>query len=72
MLDVAALYVEQGYIDKSLFMQEWGTVYSALKQCVETLIAQRSDRPYYTWSWPHFQAMAIEAQKTVPPQTNHA
>jgi hypothetical protein len=24
MLDVAALYVERGYIDKQLFMEEWG------------------------------------------------
>jgi len=28
MLDVAALYVERGYVDKSLFVDEWGSVYS--------------------------------------------
>ena len=69
MLDVAALYVEQGYIDKSLFIQEWGTVYSALKQPTEILVAYRADRPYHTWSWPHLQTMAMEAQRTVTPRS---
>ena len=62
MLDVAALYVERGYIDKSLFMSEWSTVYLELREKFLMLIAERakSDRSYM-WSWPHFRTLADEA-----------
>src|SRR6185437_15728065 len=28
VLDIAALYVERGYLDEQLFMQEWGLAYA--------------------------------------------
>lgn len=69
MLDVAGLYVEQGYVDKSLFIQEWGSVYSALHEGPMKLIAERAVRgpSYHTWSWPHFQALASEVHGMVLP-----
>jgi hypothetical protein len=69
MLDVAGLYVEQDYIDKPLFIQEWGSVYSALQEGLTQLIAERGvrDPAYHTWSWPHFQALANEVHGTVSP-----
>ena len=64
MLDIAALYVERGYIDKSLFMEEWSSVYAGLKESVVMLVMERAkSNPSYMWSWPHFQALANEAHK---------
>lgn len=31
MLDITALYAEQGYIDREIFMQEWGFVYASIR-----------------------------------------
>jgi hypothetical protein len=63
MLDVAALYVKQGYIDKQLFMEEWGTLYLSLREKFLILLAERAktDNRSYMWSWPHFQALADDA-----------
>lgn len=62
MMDVAALYVEHGYIDKKLFMQEWGALYSTLREKFMIILRERaSTGQSYTWMWPHFQALADDA-----------
>jgi hypothetical protein len=63
MLDVAALYVEHRYIDKSLFMGEWGSVYGRILEPAQYFIADRDERSPTNshGSWPHFQALAREA-----------
>lgn len=68
MLDVAALYVERGYISRSLFVEEWGSVYSSLKGNVEWFIEGREliDREHLTWTWPHFRVLADEISKLSP------
>jgi hypothetical protein len=68
MLDVAALYVERGFIDRSLFVAEWGDVYSGLQKASAMLVAQRAHRSstYSTWSWPHFQRLASEINGSIP------
>jgi hypothetical protein len=62
MLDVAALYVERGYIDKSLFVGEWGSVYGRIRDPARYFIADREERDsiYSLRPWPHFQAFADE------------
>lgn len=66
MLDVAALYVERGYIDKALFLDEWGSVYGRLFESAQYFIAERVERnPVYAhWPWPHFQALANQVRKS--------
>jgi hypothetical protein len=67
MLDVAALYVECGYIDKSLFIREWGSVYSHIRDSALYFIADREARNTVSsnWSWPHFRALADEARGSI-------
>ena len=63
MLDVAALYEEQRYIDSKLFMREWGPVYARIRENSGYFIAQRIARsaaPVYP-AWPHFQSLARRA-----------
>jgi hypothetical protein len=65
MLDVAALYVEHRYIDKSLFMDEWGSVYGRILESAQYFIADRDERNPISshGSWPHFQLLAHEARR---------
>ena len=67
MLDVAALYVERGYIDKSLFMGEWGAVYGRILDSAQYFIVDREARntAYSNRSWPHFRALADEARGSI-------
>jgi hypothetical protein len=60
MLDSAALCIERGYLDKSLFLGEWASTYSGLKEKVIMLVSARKkhDLDYNDWPWPHFQALA--------------
>lgn len=61
MFDIAALYVEQGYINKELFISEWGNVYFELRANLLLLIAERAkDGRPHLWSWPHFKSLADE------------
>lgn len=69
MLDVAALYEEQGYIDSKLFMDEWGPVYARIRENSGYFIAERiahSVAPAHP-AWPHFQSLARRAGEL--PQT---
>jgi hypothetical protein len=62
MLDFAALYVKKGYIDKEVFIGEWGVVYAEVREHFLLFIKERAkDDPSYMWSWRHFQALADEA-----------
>jgi hypothetical protein len=74
MLDLAAFYVERGYIGKSLFIEEWGAVYSNLLEGAMLFIAERerSGQAYNEWSWPHFQALANEMLTLSPMQDSRA
>lgn len=67
MMDVAALYVKRGYIDKALFMGEWAPVYARARANGLRFIAERTDRQGAgSWTaWPHFQALAAEAASLV-------
>jgi hypothetical protein len=63
MLDVAALYVERGYIDRDLFVQEWGFAYASILENARYFIAERASRAVRPTvrSWPHFQLLASQA-----------
>jgi hypothetical protein len=71
MLDVAALYEEQGYIDGELFMREWGPVYARIRENSGYFIAERTARSVAPVdpAWPHFQSLARRA--TAPVQTEN-
>ena len=63
MLDVAALYEEQRYIDGKLLMREWGPVYARIRENSGYFIAERIARsvePAHP-AWPHFQSLARRA-----------
>lgn len=62
MLDVAALYVERGDIEKPPFMQDWGPVYAGMLEPALHFISARTARhpDYNPAPWPHFQALARE------------
>jgi hypothetical protein len=63
MLDMAALYVERGYIDRDLFVQEWGFAYASILENARYFIAERASRAVRPTvrSWPHFQLLASQA-----------
>jgi hypothetical protein len=63
MLDIAALYAEQGYVDRELFMQEWGFVYVAIFKHGRHFIDERVRRTAISprFAWPHFQSFAQQA-----------
>lgn len=63
MLDVAALYVERGYVDRSLFNQEWGFTYASILESARYFIAERASRGVRPGPqpWPHFQRLASQA-----------
>jgi hypothetical protein len=60
MLDLAALYEEQRYIDGKLFMREWGAVYARIRENSGYFIADRIARSVapVRSAWPHFQSLA--------------
>lgn len=62
MLNVSALYVERDYIDRKMFMQEWGHVYARIWQHGQYFIAvRRKDSSTPELLWPHFQSLAKQA-----------
>jgi len=63
LLDIAALYAEQGYVDRELFMQEWGFVYAAISKHGRHFINERIRRTAISarFAWPHFQSLAEQA-----------
>jgi hypothetical protein len=63
MLDTAALYVERGYVDDELFMQEWGYVYAGILESSRNFMAERIARNAYPSSaaWSHFLRLAGHA-----------
>lgn len=62
MLDIAALYAEQNYIDCEMFMQEWGFVYESISEHARHFINERIARSGMRsqFAWPHFQSFAIQ------------
>ena len=74
MLDVAALYEEQRYIDGKLFMREWGSVYARIRENSGYFIADRIARsvaPAHPM-WPHFQALASRATELAQMENRRA
>jgi hypothetical protein len=74
MLDVAALYEEQRYIDSKLFMREWGSVYARIHGNSGYFIAERIARsvePVYP-AWPHFQSLARRAAELAQTENKQA
>jgi hypothetical protein len=67
MFDIAALYVERGYIDRQLFLEEWGYTYAGVWDSGQHFIAERLNRQASnTWSaWPHFQSFGKQAAEWV-------
>jgi hypothetical protein len=65
MLDTAALYVERGYIDAGLYMDEWGLTYKAILKHARYFLAERLERNAIpnTRPWVHFFSFAVEAAK---------
>jgi hypothetical protein len=66
MLDVAALYVERGYIDKDLFLEEWGFTYASILGHAEYFIEERASRIVRSAirSWPHFRLLARQSAES--------
>jgi hypothetical protein len=65
MPDIAALYVERGYIDSELFFQEWGFTYASILEHAEYFIDERASRIVRSAgrSWQHFRFLAGQAAK---------
>jgi hypothetical protein len=62
VLNLAALYVEYGYIDEELFMLDWGFVYAGILENCQHFIAERVERnSAYPQAWSHFQFFAMQA-----------
>ena len=63
MLDIAALYVEQRYIDRRLFMNQWGLAYARLRENSCYFINERAARSTVPvpQPWPHFQRFVAQA-----------
>ena len=62
MLNMAALYVEYGYVDKELFMLDWGFVFASIFENCQHFIAERIERnSVQPQAWPHFRHLAMEA-----------
>jgi hypothetical protein len=63
MLDIAAFYAEQRYVDYELFMQEWGFVYERISKYGQHFITERITRTEIAsrFAWPHFQSFAAQA-----------
>jgi hypothetical protein len=62
MLDIAALYVEQGYIDRRMFMELWEFVYDGIFEHAQYFINERLTRSGMAsrFAWPHFQSLATQ------------
>ena len=74
MLDLAALYEEQRYIDGKLFMREWGPVYARIYENSGHFIDERIARsvaPVHP-AWPHFQSLAKRAAELVQTENRQA
>src|SRR5262249_25755565 len=61
MLDIAALYVERGYIDRNLFLAEWGFAYASILEHAGYFIDERASRIIRPALRSHFQLLAEQA-----------
>lgn len=69
MLNVSALYVKRGYIDREIFTQEWGHVYARIWQHAKHFISFRKKDSFTPDLWPHFQSFAEQAAASVDGKT---
>jgi hypothetical protein len=62
MLDIAALYVEQGYIDREIFMKSWEFVYDGIFEHAQHFINERLTRSGMSrqFAWPNFQSLGTQ------------
>ncbi|CAG6397442.1 hypothetical protein NMG29_24965 [Streptomyces cocklensis] len=63
MLDILGLYVEEGFVEKDLVLQEWGPVLADLYPHGMDVIEdrQRSRGAGRRLWWPHFRRLGLEA-----------
>jgi hypothetical protein len=63
MLDAAALYAERRYLDRNLFMEEWGYTYKNILKHARYFMTERIDRnaPPHPRPVEHFFSFAMEA-----------
>ncbi len=62
MFDVFSLYVEKGYVDRDVALEEWGHVIARAWSRAQHVIADRDQDQ--TWQvWPHLRAFAGEATR---------
>jgi hypothetical protein len=62
MMDMVALYVESNYIDRQVFLKEWGPTYARVWESGQHFVAERVSRQArYPWpAWPHFQLLGTQ------------
>ena len=65
VLDIAALYVERGYLDEQLFMQEWGLEYANILKHAQYFIDERASQAVASAdkTWPHLQFLGARATR---------
>lgn len=60
MFDILGLYVEKGYVDRKIVMQEWGSMLARTYWHGRHMITDRE--PTAGWrQWPHFERLGQEA-----------
>lgn len=64
MFDVLGCYVERGYIDKPIVLDEWGHTYAQVWLKGQYIVSLRLEDDKGLWSaWPHFQTFGEEASR---------
>lgn len=62
--ELLAFYVQRGYIDKQLMLEEWGHTYARAWLHGRHFVVERLERERDGWSgWPHLQTLAPEAEQ---------
>ncbi len=64
MFELLAFYVESGYVDKQLMLEEWGHTFAKAWSHGCHFVEERLEREQTGWSgWPHLQTLGPEAQR---------
>lgn len=62
MFDILAMYVDRGYIDKSLALEEWGHSFARTFRQAQPFIADRL--AVQSWAaWPHLREFGVVAEE---------
>lgn len=60
MLDILGLYIEKGFVEDNLVLEEWGYVLAELQPHAAHLISERT-RNRHRPPWPHYRRLAGRA-----------